>query len=370
MICGGRGISGVEKIVADKVICEMLNLDKVPDISTISRFCNRYGKEEKAIGFLGDYLSEIGLEGLKREGIKEVSVDQDATYNEVYKREAKRCYKGFKAYSSLMCFIDELGYCIDEDFREGNVAPSKGLLSQLKKVHGLLERHGIKLSRYRSDSAGYKASIINYCFSKGIEFYIGADLDISIKNGIWAISPDSWRPYRDGISDVKQEISEFIHSMEKSEESFRIIVIRKETGSVESPLLGRLEINYKYRVIATNSQLPAEEVVRFYDKRGRCEYYIKEAKYGFDLKHLPCNSLEGNKLWFKIGMLAYNLITYFKNIILRGNYRYKQLISIRYQIFCIAGKLVKHARKKILKLCCSQNLLEKFNRWRRLCLSL
>ncbi|GAB6888936.1 hypothetical protein JCM13304A_24360 [Desulfothermus okinawensis JCM 13304] len=59
MICGGRGISDVEKIGSDKVICEMLGLDRVPDISTISRFCNRYGKEEEAIGFLVSIVTKI-----------------------------------------------------------------------------------------------------------------------------------------------------------------------------------------------------------------------------------------------------------------------------------------------------------------------
>ena len=152
MICGGRGFSDIEKIREDRVICEIFGFKNMVDISTINRFFNNVGSE--ALRALYKLSSEIVLKGLRVEGVKEVTIDQDATYTEVYKRDAKRNYKGKKSFSSLMSFIDGYGYCIDEEFREGNVSPGKGLLEQLKRVHSLLKRNNIRLSKFRSDLSG------------------------------------------------------------------------------------------------------------------------------------------------------------------------------------------------------------------------
>jgi len=116
----------------------------------------------ESISVLGNLNQNIVIKGLKRENISEVTLDQDATFNEVYKSGAKYCYKKFKAFSSLMCFIDSSGYCIDEEFRNGNLSPQTGILSQLKRVHNKLSLEGIKISNLRNDSAGYQSSILNY----------------------------------------------------------------------------------------------------------------------------------------------------------------------------------------------------------------
>ncbi|AEI14500.1 hypothetical protein Flexsi_0836 [Flexistipes sinusarabici DSM 4947] len=110
-------------------------------------------------------------------------------------------------------------------------------------------------------------------------------------------------------------------------------------------------------------------MVHFYNLRGVCEYNIKEAKYGFNLKSFPSGNLAGNGLWFKTGILAYNLIMYLKRIIMGGVYKNKEMGSIRYQVISIAGKLVSHGGNK-LKLCCSVDMFKKMEQWRTECLTL
>ena len=375
MVCGGRGFSDIDKIGKDKVIKTIFDISRIPDSSTINRFYNRYGDSKgdiatsKSITELGNLSIEIAIKGLRKQKVTEVCLDQDATYMKVYNVEAKKCYKGFKAYSSLTCFIDGCGYCIDEEFRNGNVSPSSGLLSQLVRVHKKLSSRNIKVSKLRNDSAAYQSDIFNYCIDNDIEFYIGAREDVSIGEAVYNIPSESWKRYHDkyGIKSPNEEISEFIHSMDKTKESFRVVVIRKKIESNQITIPELLGENYEYRFIATNSTLPAEEVVHFYNERGRCEYYIKEAKYGFDLKHLPSSELGGNGLWFKTGILAYNLIMYLKNIILGGSYTNKEIKSIRYLLFNIAGKLIYHSRRVILKLCCSDEMFRQIEIWRLRC---
>jgi len=377
---GGSSFSDVDKLSGDMVLQKILQMEKIAESSTINRsFLNqeilnedRRIADSKEIRVIDELMRKVCLKLVKLLGLKEVTIDQDATYIKANKENAKVCYKGEKAYSTLMSFISEIGVCIGEETREGNVSPSTGLLEQLKKIKNHLEEIGVKLSRYRADSASYKSEIINYCIREGIEFIIGADLDVSVKEGIRNISEESWKPYIDryGVRSDRKEVSEFVHTMNKTEESFRVIVVREEIK--ENDKLKGLFKNYKYHAIATDSKLSANEVVNDYNGRGVCEYYIKEAKYGFNLRNLPSGNLESNGLWIKTGMLSYNLMMLLKHQVLeisskklklnnklsKINYKNKESKSIRYLIFSIAGKIIKRGRRLILKLCCSKDMLE------------
>ncbi len=378
MVCGGRSFSDIDKLSFDKVLSYISGIEDIPDSSSISRyFSNTESMFEavavnKTISKLGSLNYKIVKDALKRENLFSVTLDQDATYTEVYKRDAKYCYKKFKAYSSLMCFIGEGGYCIDEEFREGNVNAQVGILDQLQRVHKYLKSSGIKVSNVRNDSAGYQAKVLNYCFDNGLTFFIGGDLDISVMREIENIPSESWQIYYDryGCESCNEEVSEFIHSMGSTKESFRMIVVRKRIESDNPTVPELLGDNYEYRVIATNSELDAEKVVHFYNLRGVCEYNIKEAKYGFNLKSFPSGNLAGNGLWLKVGILAYNLIMYLKRIIMGGSYKNKEMASIRYQVISIAGKLVSHGGRKVLKLCCDVEMFKKMEYWRSECLIL
>lgn len=378
LLCGGSSFSDIDKLSNDKALKRIWGFENILDSSTINRWFIDNGKTAgdiacgKSIAEIGILSQNIAIKGLHQEGISEVTLDQDATFNEVYKTDAKYCYKKFKAFSSMMCFVDGMGYCIDEEFRNGNVSPQSGILSQLKRVQKRLEFKGIKISNLRNDSAGYQSSLFNYCSAEGITFYIGGDLDSSVMGGIASIEDNEWTAFidRHGTKSDNEEVAEFIHCMNSTDESFRMIVIRENIQSEIANVPELLGDRYKYRVIATNSKLEANKAILFYNKRGTCEYYIKEAKYGFSLKHLPSGGLGANGLWFKTGILAYNLLLFLKRIILKGEYKNKEAKSIRYLLFSIAGKLVTHSRRTILKLCCSASMIRQIKEWRSVCMNL
>jgi len=60
--------------------------------------------------------------------------------------------------------------------------------------------------------------------------------------------------------------------------------------------------------IATNGEESAEKVVRWYNQRGQCsENRIKELKIGFGMERMPCAQFEAHAVFFRIGVLAYNV---------------------------------------------------------------
>lgn len=363
---GGENIKDMEKLSSDEVLKEMGGFKKIPHISSIGDWLVRQGGEEgdyarsSAIEGLGKVMTYISGVGLKEEARRAITLDIDATMIKGEKYESKKTYKGFRGMSSLMGFEGENGYCVGEEFRNGNISPATGNLEFIEKCKSNINNNGMAIRRLRADSASYQAKIINYCEAEGIKYYIGADLDESVMKGIKRIPESEWKIYtdRDGIRDSKREVASFVHCMNKSNNSFRIVVLREE---MEEESLFK-EYNYKYKVIATNSEEEPERVIHFYNERGNCERYIKEAKYGFGLRRLPSGSLGGNGVWSKIAMIAYNLFIYIKRIILKGEYRKKISKSIRYLIYSVPAKISRHSGKSIV-LYCNDKLYNQFREW-------
>jgi hypothetical protein len=360
---GGDNIKDMEKLSSDEALKEIGRFYKIPHISSIGDWLIRQGGVEgdyarsATIDGLCKIMTYISGAGLNMEKRDSITLDIDVTMIEGEKYESKKTYKGFKGMSSLMGFVGENGYCVGEEFRNGNVTPATRNLEFIKECKSNINNYGIVIKRLRADLASYQAKIINYCEKKEIEYYIDADLDESVIKGINRIPENEWKIYidRDGIKHSKKGVTSFVHCMNKSNNSFRIIVLREK---IEEQSLFK-EYNYKYKVIATNSYEEPQQVIHFYNERGNCERYIKEAKYGFGLRRLPSSSLAGNGVWSKISMIAYNLFIYIKRIILKGGYRNKISKSIRYLIYSVPAKISRHSGKRII-LYCNNKLYKQF----------
>ncbi len=172
---------------------------------------------------------------------------------------------------------------------------------------------------------------------------------------------------------LKEEVAEFVHTMHESDKAFRLIVIKKQITpmlpTMEEILSEEEKLQYArthYSVIATNAddeEMSIEEVIRFYRQRGdTSENRIKELKNGFNLKYLPTSDFIANAFYFQIGVLAYNLFVLFKET-LQESWQRHTIQTLRYKLYNIAGKVVTHARRTILKV--NQHFIEILDRIRQ-----
>jgi len=163
--------------------------------------------------------------------------------------------------------------------------------------------------------------------------------------------------------------------MNHTDHAFRIVVVKRQV----TPILPSMErfldeeelltlANERYSVIATNADneiLSALEVVRLYRQRGETsENRIKALKGGFNLNYLPTSDFIANALYFQIGALAYNLFILFKQT-MKHSWQRHTVQTIRYKLYNIAGKVITHARKTILKV--NREFVEILNTIRQRC---
>jgi len=114
----------------------------------------------------------------------------------------------------------------------------------------------------------------------------------------------------------------------------------------------------RYTVIATNRGGSAEEVVKWYNQRGECsENRIKELKIGFGMERMPCGQFGANAVFFRIGVLAYNVGGLFVLSALDMSWHRHQVQTLRWKLYGTAGKIVFHGRYIYLKVSrCLQKL--------------
>lgn len=65
---------------------------------------------------------------------------------------------------------------------------------------------------------------------------------------------------------------------------------------------------------------------------------------------MPCGQFEANALCFSIGVLAYSLAQLLKHRVLPASYRTATVATLRWKVYRLAGKLVRHARGLILQI--------------------
>ena len=96
--------------------------------------------------------------------------------------------------------------------------------------------------------------------------------------------------------------------------------------------------------IVTNLPLQNRAVVRFYNKRGTAEQWIKEGKQAAHWTRLSCHRFRANEVRLQLSVLAYNLGNLWRRLVLPKRIDTWSLTSLQQRLVKTGGRLVKHAR--------------------------
>ena len=89
--------------------------------------------------------------------------------------------------------------------------------------------------------------------------------------------------------------------------------------------------------------------MRVYDKRGASENFHKELKSGFGMRWMPSGKFSVNAAFFAIGVLAMNAAVVLKQKVLPEAWRKKTIATLRWELLEAAGRWVRHARERVLR---------------------
>jgi hypothetical protein len=94
----------------------------------------------------------------------------------------------------------------------------------------------------------------------------------------------------------------------------------------------------------TTLERDSRAVVRFYNKRGTAEQWIKAGKEAVKLTRLSCHRFRANEVRLALSVIAYNLGNLWRRLALPKRIDTWSLTSLQQRLMKTGGRLVKHAR--------------------------
>jgi hypothetical protein len=223
---GGRSLEDLRELKNEEGLMKLIGHNEIPESDTVGDWLRRMGDPKTGqLGFEGldGVRDKLNERILKRDGIKEYTLDADATEIIGEKADALFTYNGNKGYMPMLGFLYETPVCLLDEFREGNVAPAFG---QKEFYMGCKNRMplGKRIGYYRGDSASYQAELFNQLEEDGVRYAITADQDKAVKSAIALIPSGDWE---EAVRGCGYELAETVHCMNGTKKAFRLVVKRE-----------------------------------------------------------------------------------------------------------------------------------------------
>lgn len=351
---GHDSIDDLEEFEGDPTVEE--KLEDLPSARAMGDWLRDFKRE--SLEACNEFLTRQSLSARKQIAPQvPVVIDMDSTAHEQtgekmegleYNYEKKWCLDSLRAY-------DELGFCYGMELRPGSTYSSQGASPMITRIFSHLpfeeEKH------FRADSAFCNEEIIRACILRGAKFTITMhgntkweDRKEEITNWTeWKYSPEEMETSQRRKRDLpKVEVGNFVYRPSWSE-NLRFFAVVKRTWIEKPDLFGTGY--WHYYAVVTNWNLTlatAQDVLTHHAKRGNSENFIREEKYGFDLKHFPCQKLSANHAYGLIALIAHNFLRTIALLDRPDKPHYSK--KLRRKFIYLPGKLIRHARQLIMKI--------------------
>lgn len=248
-------------------------------------------------------------------------------------------YKNEWCLDSLQAY-DQFGYLYWLEVRNGSTYSANSCSEVIHAVFSKILDKRIK--RYtRADSAFCNGEFFQACFNARTSFVV------RMKENMLApvlSKVSNWKKAKSvHMYDNREcEIGYTLYYPNSTPSVLKVIVLRALKDEKQGTLF--TDDKYEYFAVVTNiseQTMKNESVMEFYRKRGNAENYIKELKYGFDLKHFPCQKLTANKVYGVFAAIAYNMMRYTAFLTKLKKVSFSK--KLRLQLVKLPCEVIKHA---------------------------
>jgi hypothetical protein len=351
MLCGNFvGIDKLERLKllqSDPLINEFNISIKEPE--TVSRFLGNFNY--KTTQMLREINFKVFRKLLRKKKLKSITIDIDSSVVNVegHQEGAVKGYNpkklGNNCYNLQFAFCDEIKAYLTGYVRSGDTYTSNGTAEMIKEIIAQFKDEGLEII-FRMDSGYFDDDILETIESLGCTYVIKG-------NGYPTLVEQVTDPSVVFVTgETGRETTELVTALNTWKEARRFVVsrvLKDEKDRKQFSFLERYAYDYFFFVTNKTELLP-EEVVEFYEKRGNCENYIKEAKYDMAVGHLLLQSFWANEAIFQLMMLTYNLFLLFKMDFTKETEYWQQIKTFRLKYIFLAGKIVRTARSVVMKL--------------------
>jgi hypothetical protein len=260
-----------------------------------------------------------------------VVLDMDSTEIPVYGQQEQSAYNGHfesTCYHPLLLFNGE-GDCLGAKLRPSNVHSAEDWEEVLLPGIERQQKLGKEVV-FRADAAFAKPEIYEALEERGAKYAIRAN-DSLERDIVESLTRPVGRPSHKPVVWYKG----FLYQAASWKTARRVVAKVEFHAGELFPRVG---------FIVTNLATPSRAVVRFYNKRGTAEQWIKEGKQAVKMTRLSCHRFRSNQVRLVLSLLAYNLGNLWRRLALPKRIENWSLTSLQQRLVKTGGRLVKHAR--------------------------
>jgi hypothetical protein len=336
-IAGYEDLNDAERLAQDPTF-RLIGSEKTWDrgaalTSRLQTFETEMLAEEENFGSLARINRELIGKVEALDSPQRVVLDMDSTEIPVYGQQENSAYNGHfesTCYHPLLLFNRE-GDCLAAKLRPGNVHSADDweelLLPEIERQQKLG-----KEVVFRADAAFAKPEIYEALEERGVKYAIRIPANENLERDISELlTRPVGRPSHKPVVWYKS----FLYQAASWKTARRVVAKVEFHFGELFPRVG---------FIVTNLETDSRAVVRFYNKRGTVEQWIKEGKQAAKMTRLSCHRFRANEVRLWLSLIAYNLGNLWRRLVLPKKIENWSLTSLQQRLVKTGGRLVKHAR--------------------------
>ena len=305
---------------------------------TVSRFETEILAQEKNTEALASINSAWVDKAVSRSTTRKMVLDMDSSEFPVHSNQEGSSYNGHfgsRCYHPLLVF-NQFGDCEGAVLRPGNVHSSDGWKNLLEPILDRYQDTGKRIY-FRADAAFASPDVYEYLEENRILYAIRIPANQNLQRDIDHLLT---RPVGRPPKKPRVFYHDFSYRAASWDRPRRVIAKVKWHQGELFPRVG---------FVVTNMSAKAKDAVRFYNKRGNCEQWIKEGKYALSWTRLSCTKFASNQVRLGLFVLAYNLGNFLRRFALPKEVSHWSLRSIQLKLIKVGAKFISHSRRTIFQ---------------------
>ncbi|GAC1384713.1 MAG: hypothetical protein NVSMB43_25100 [Pseudarthrobacter sp.] len=286
---------------------------------------------------------------------RRVTLDVDAHIVESSKREALPTYTGERGYQPLLVTWAETGLVMADEFRDGNVPASAKIQDLVDTAAAALPARadGWAIS-VRSDSAAYEHQVLDHWDRRGWTFAVSADMSRQLRAAVVALGETAWQPWGEESGGVVREWAEVAYvpsrvAERKEQQPYRYVAIRVRQR--QGRLFGDGTPVKHFAVVSNDWECNGQALLEWQrGKAGTIEHVNRILKDELAAGVYPSGKFGANAAWLRLQVLTLNLLELLKATGLGPDLRQARPKRLRFVVFTHFGRVVDHARVRIIRI--------------------
>jgi hypothetical protein len=322
--------------------------------------------QEVQRGIIGRVARQYDQAG---QSLRIATIDQDATLIESHKQSALPHYEGGRGYQPMVAVWAEADLVVADEFRDGNVPAKQEPLTCAQMAFEALP-DTVQRRYFRGDSACHENDLIQWLKhpdrqkEKGgaIGFAISAVMSEALKKAVEKVEDKQWKTIKteaDGTLRQWAEV-EFVPGEpgeKKDSQPLRYVGLRllKPQGVLFADGSDR-----HHHAVVTNLDWAGERLLQWQrEKAGTVEHVHDEVKNALGGGHMPSQHFNANAAWFKLSLIAYNIVSAMRRLCLSPEDRAVRLKKFRLLVIQLAGRMNRSQCTLRLRFCAAKEAIER-----------